>query len=174
MTGTHFIKKCSCGTVIAQCRCPSKDKTVTIVKNGCPTCARVGQRRPRLCFVEGNFAYFTTQALTKQWGDDWNDAPYESNAGAPYEWQPQNDPLDKWDIMRVAFDNTDLRQPCEGHVNSPYSVEMINRGDVPWLESQAWIKEPVRIFAGTPVDEFIVIMQKAGGRVFLEVTEAAK
>ena len=27
--GNHFIRKCSeCGTVICQCRCPSKDKTV--------------------------------------------------------------------------------------------------------------------------------------------------
>lgn len=38
MTGTHFIKKCSCGTVIAQCRCMSKDKTIEIVKNGCEKC----------------------------------------------------------------------------------------------------------------------------------------
>lgn len=173
MTETHFIKKCSCGTVIAQCRCASKDKTVTVVKNGCLTCARGVNLRPRLCYVESNFAYFTTQDVTKQWGDDWNDVPYESNAGAPYEWR-DGDTVPKWDIVRVAFESMDLRQPCEGHTNSPYSVEMINEGKVAWLESHSWVKEPVRIFAGTPIDEFIVIMQKAGARVFLEVTEAAK
>jgi len=27
----HFIKKCTCGIVIAQCRCASPDKTVTVV-----------------------------------------------------------------------------------------------------------------------------------------------
>lgn len=38
-----------------------------------------------LCYVDGPWAYFTTQPLAKQWGDDWNDAPYEHNAGEPYE-----------------------------------------------------------------------------------------
>lgn len=28
-----------------------------------------------LCYVDGNCAYFTTQPLDQQWGDDWNDAP---------------------------------------------------------------------------------------------------
>ena len=28
---SHFIKKCSCGTVVAQCRCPSPNKRVEIV-----------------------------------------------------------------------------------------------------------------------------------------------
>ena len=39
----------------------------------------------KLCYIEKNFAYFTTQDLEKQWGDDWDDAPYEHNAGTPYE-----------------------------------------------------------------------------------------
>jgi hypothetical protein len=38
----------------------------------------------KLCYVSGSFAWFTTQELSKQWGDDWNDAPYEHNAGSPY------------------------------------------------------------------------------------------
>lgn len=28
---SHFIKKCSCGTVVAQCRCPDPNKRVEIV-----------------------------------------------------------------------------------------------------------------------------------------------
>ena len=40
--------------------------------------------KEKLCYVEGNIAYFTTQDLDKQWGDDWDDAPYEHNAGLPY------------------------------------------------------------------------------------------
>lgn len=28
---THYIKKCTCGIVIAQCKCASPDKTVTVV-----------------------------------------------------------------------------------------------------------------------------------------------
>jgi hypothetical protein len=34
----HFITKCSCGNVIAQCRCPSRDKTLNIVERGCEMC----------------------------------------------------------------------------------------------------------------------------------------
>lgn len=51
-----------------------------------------------LCYVDGNRAYFTTQPLDQQWGDDWDDAPYEHNAGTPYtpcwhcEPEHRNDP----------------------------------------------------------------------------------
>ena len=47
---------------------------------------------PILCYVDEPWAYFTTQDLDKQWGDDWNDAPYEHNAGTPYEPCWHNDP----------------------------------------------------------------------------------
>lgn len=45
---------------------------------------------PRLCYVDGLdtlTAFFTTRPLAEQWGDDWNDAPYEHNAGRPYRWR---------------------------------------------------------------------------------------
>jgi hypothetical protein len=42
------------------------------------------QENAVLCYLDENWAYFTTQDLDKQWGDDWNDAPYEHNAGPPY------------------------------------------------------------------------------------------
>ena len=38
----------------------------------------------KLCYVEGQKAYFTSN-FEKQWGDDWNDRPYECNAGEPYD-----------------------------------------------------------------------------------------
>ena len=31
------------------------------------------------------YAYFTPIELSKQWGDDFDDAPYEYNAGEPYD-----------------------------------------------------------------------------------------
>lgn len=37
-----------------------------------------------LCYVSGGKAFFTTKPLSEQWGDDWNDSPYEHNAGEPY------------------------------------------------------------------------------------------
>lgn len=33
----HFIQVCSCGEVIAQCRCPG-DKAREVVQEGCPQC----------------------------------------------------------------------------------------------------------------------------------------
>ena len=47
----------------------------------------------RLCYVSGCFAYFTSKDLTEQWGDDWNDAPYEHNAGEPYGPCWHNNPV---------------------------------------------------------------------------------
>jgi len=35
---SHEIVKCSCGALIAQCRCFLKDKPVRIVQNGCHDC----------------------------------------------------------------------------------------------------------------------------------------
>lgn len=34
----HYIKRCSCGAVISQCRCMSKDKEETVEVDGCNTC----------------------------------------------------------------------------------------------------------------------------------------
>lgn len=47
---------------------------------------------PILCYVDRPWAYFTTQSLSEQWGDDWNDAPYEYNAGPPYSPCWHNEP----------------------------------------------------------------------------------
>jgi len=47
---------------------------------------------PRLCYVERQWAYFTTRPIAEQWGDDWDDAPYEHNAGEPYEPCWHNEP----------------------------------------------------------------------------------
>ena len=37
---SHFITVCSCGAVIAQCRCPDPNKTKTVVPNGCGSCKK--------------------------------------------------------------------------------------------------------------------------------------
>jgi hypothetical protein len=34
----HYITKCSCGAVIAQCRCPAKGKSEKTVERGCERC----------------------------------------------------------------------------------------------------------------------------------------
>ena len=88
---------------------------------------------PILCYVDGSRCYFTTQDLEKQWGDDWNDAPYEYNAGEPYE------PIrngESWKIIKVILYGGDLLVPEEQNDNNDryndrYSVEDINGGAVP-------------------------------------------
>ena len=88
-------------------------------------------KEAKLCFVDDNFAYFTTRELSKQWGDDWDDAPYEHNAGYPYE--PAQQDLKKginWSIIKIAFEGPFLL-PCSGCCNSPFSVEAINKKLLP-------------------------------------------
>lgn len=126
----------------------------------------------KLCYVEENFAYFTTQELSKQWGDDWNDAPYEHNAGRPYTPSPNSkkdwsdDGTPKWSIKKVAYEGP-FNQPCDNYLNSPYSVEAINKGEIAWLFTDRWVKKPISIKAGVSLQEFTEIVRNAGGEVYL-------
>ena len=120
-----------------------------------------------LCYVRGPWAYFTTQPLDKQWGDDWNDAPYEHNAGRPYE---SIDVLgtDAWVIFKVAYDGP-FDEPSATHFNSPYSVQDINRGAVAWLRYVGTRPHPARsIQAGTTYADFRRLIREGGGAVFEE------
>ena len=120
-----------------------------------------------LCYVAANVAYFTTQALADQWGDDWNDAPYEHNAGTPYSpyrsamttrenvkpnhrvigetasgfievSQYAEDGTPQWVIHEVRFLPGNLSTPDDHHANSPWCVQDINAGKHPWLKTSAW------------------------------------
>jgi hypothetical protein len=121
----------------------------------------------RLCYVDGHFAYFTTKELSEQWGDDWNDAPYEHNAGKPYEWSG-SDKAPKWEILKIAFEGS-LRTPDSGVSNTPYSVQDINKGQVAWLENEPWEKTPVRIFAGATLDEFTRAIKSTDGKIYMAI-----
>ena len=120
--------------------------------------------KPVLCYVRGQWAYFTTQVLAKQWGDDWNDAPYEHNAGLPYEYDEHDRKKGRepWRIVKLAF-GAPLDEPCERQVNSSFSVEQINAGQVPWLAGAK-----CNIMAGTPLDKFIAAIVEAGGKVYVD------
>ena len=117
----------------------------------------------KLCYIDEPWAYFTTQALDQQWGDDWDDAPYEHNAGEPYDSE-----FDKgdWQIIKVAYDG-DLLTPNWNRLNSPYSVLDININQVvPWLQS--WKPKEVKIYAGASLHEFIEKVNSVGGCVYLK------
>lgn len=124
---------------------------------------------PVLCYVSGCWAYFTTRKLSEQWGDDWSDAPYEHNAETPYEYgeHDRNKGRAPWTITKVAFDG-DFEPPCEGHCNSPWSVEQINAGAVAWLRTSRWHGgKPVIVPAGTTLERFCELIREGGGNVYL-------
>lgn len=118
-----------------------------------------------------HYAYFTPLSLDEQWGDDWNDAPYEHNAGEPYDSLI----LSTKDVNGIKFVNetADVNilvvrfalnsynssfprdyDPC----NSPFSVEMINAGAVAWIYDCKYVsggkKKHVAIQAGVNPYEF--------------------
>lgn len=103
----------------------------------------------KLCYVDGNFAWFTLEPLDKQWGDDWNDRPYQDNAGPPYELSP---------LQKVAFDGN-FETPSENF--AWFTVKEINRGEVPWLSGLT------QIYAGVSIDEFTELIEDGGGHVYL-------
>ncbi len=116
----------------------------------------------KLCYVKNGTAYFTTKALSKQWGDDWNDAPYEHNAGLPY---------DEENIKVIKFE-AELETPSDRAYgnNSHYSAERINKRAIPWLQTPEYIEETVKIWAGISPEEFIGVIVKMGGKVWLTPT----
>jgi len=117
----------------------------------------------KLCYCRESWAFFTDQPLNKQWGDDWNNAPYEHNAGYPYSHDGEI-------ITKVAWDG-DFDLPGNNAYNSSYSVERINQGVIPWLVTSKWIKEPVVVInAGTSYEDFVRLIHEGGGNVYTKIT----
>ena len=119
----------------------------------------------KLCYVDDNILFFTDN-FKGQNADDWNDRPYEHNAGRPYEWddrlnEEENMKRGYGHIKLIAFDHYDgwnIRQPKDGHYNSPYSVEDINKGAVPWL----YHEKAGTLFAGATMAKAKRWLKKAG------------
>jgi hypothetical protein len=111
----------------------------------------------RLCYVDDNIMFFTDN-FDKAWGDDWNDKPYEHNAGEPYEVTSDKPVRDGYGhIRKVAFEPYwNIRRPCDGYINSPYSVEDINKGAIAWLYSE----DAGGLMAGATMDEAIAWCRK--------------
>lgn len=92
----------------------------------------------KLCYVHDNILYFTDD-FEHVHSDDWNDAPYEHNAEPPYPisedyTEEENRKYGYSNLRYIAYMPTyEVRQPCDGHLNSPYSVEDINKGAIAWL-----------------------------------------
>lgn len=82
-------------------------------------------------------AYFTPASLDEQWGDDWDDAPYEHNAGIPYDETWVNKERKEIEILQVPFVvksyNFSLPNDFAYSGNSPFAVDDINHGAVAWI-----------------------------------------
>lgn len=145
----------------------------------------------KLCYIKEPWAFFTTQDLSEQWGDDWNDAPYEHNAGRPYEpcwhreggkscnckvckgdWNKDGSP--KWEILQIAYE-ADLEPPGGGRYNARYSVKSINAGAVAWLRTSEYhTGAVVAIPAGVTLRRFVELVESVDGRVFLPRNDAPR
>ena len=126
----------------------------------------------KLCYIKDNKAWFTND-FENQWGDDWNDRPYEYNAGEPYDdWQElieDNEDIfkRKWKTHFIkhktlyfeAVENIYIEQPCD---IGNYTVEEINKKLAPWIHTDNY-----DIFAETTYEEFIKIIIDNGGIIYV-------
>lgn len=120
----------------------------------------------QLCYIDENKAYFADVHSDRVWGDDWDDAPYEHNAGKPYAHEKGD--LDKpVKIISCMFDGP-VETPAEkaGH-NSSFSVEDINKWATPWLHPSWGAQMNDYLLAGARVEDFIEYMDKIGGTVYI-------
>ncbi len=118
----------------------------------------------KLCFISGQFAYFTPKPLEgkrRQWGDDWDDSPYEYNAGKPYDIQY---------ITKVAFD---FRGKAEGFdynfpLGKKVSVQYINQKGCPWIDfpTQKGKHHKNAIWAGDSLNKFIRKVKEMDGEIY--------
>lgn len=92
----------------------------------------------KLCYVDNNILYFTDDFNTCR-GGNWHKAPYEHNSDPPYTidedlTEEENKEFGHTNLRYIAYlSNYRVHQPYYGHLNSPYSVEDINNGAIPWL-----------------------------------------
>lgn len=103
------------------------------------------EKLTQLIYIDGNFAYFKyLNPGDRVWGDDWNDVPYEHNAGEPYEY----DAICFFDSSKEG-----LKLPCYGNINSNYSVKDINAMAIPWIRFN-----DIEIWAGTSSSDFKIFL----------------
>lgn len=129
----------------------------------------------KLCYVDGNEAWFTSD-WKNQWGDDWDDRPYEHNAGTPYECYYKDGIGYPIQLKKIYFDipRGTVKEPNYGLINSPYSVQDINNHRVAWLTIDSYDKDPIYIFAGTSYTNFIRQIEGLGGTIYVPKKKGVK
>lgn len=122
----------------------------------------------KLCFVRNGWAWFTSAPLSLQWGDNWDDTPFEYSAGEPYDFhKPKNKKETKHTIIRVAFES-EYVTPDLSDSKKKWSVKLINGGAAPWLSASPWSETKLKaIYAGLSLDAFIKLIRDTGGEVYV-------
>lgn len=96
------------------------------------------------------YVYFSDQPWKVE-GDDWDDAPWDCNAGEPY-------PRDNYDLEKIRFEiDSSLDWEIAPSVNESqtyYSINDIKFGKIPWLTIYKNGKE-IKIDYGTRLYDFI-------------------
>lgn len=125
----------------------------------------------KLCYIcpRDRFAWFTSIPLELQWGDDWDDAPYEHNAGDPYSEHKEDGKYVPHDLVKVAWDGPWSTPADLAGSNSSWSVQGINVGCVAWLVPDVWDRKPQvkPVPAGATLLQFIREIEAGGGNVYL-------
>lgn len=99
---------------------------------------------PNPNFIKGTkekFAYFTDIDLKDQWGDDWDDAPYEHNAECPYDDNYVEIPIEE---QRFLGDNeyaVSLTSNPDGSTKRLKKIEH-NIVKIPFAILNSDVKEP--------------------------------
>lgn len=90
----------------------------------------------KLCYVDQYKVLYFTDNFERQWGDDWDDAPYHCNASEPYAYVENYEHNDNSGHIRYMafYPVTEVVTPAEiDYYNCHYSVKDINSGAVAWL-----------------------------------------
>ena len=101
-------------------------------------------------------AYFSPIPLKDISGDDWDDIPYETNSGCPYDDVGGKE----YEVIVLTFGICNTRvwvklpDDYSGYCGSPFSVQSINLGAIPWIFAKGQ-GDGVSIMAGTTIEEFI-------------------
>lgn len=124
-------------------------------KYGCGNSPRLHLKDyPNPDYIEGKqekYAFFTPISLEKQWGDDWDDYEYTSNAGWPYDdyWEDDKPKVDI-EIIRIPFYfDYHCRLPHQS-----YTAEEIRNKAAAWLYFSNKDDHDV-LFAGDSIEKFI-------------------
>ena len=107
----------------------------------------------RLCIIRENLACFVSDYDGVR-GDDWNDSPYDANAGWPYE---------EFEQIEVYFDEGNcFYRPGTSFSQHHYSLDTMRKEKIPFMVCPGVNV----ILPGSTLREFIKIIKTNDGKVY--------